>query len=460
MEHQEHEAVPWPAQQWTPPAERPALPATALPPPVTARLYDLVRATDGEPLSAYVYEPAAAARAAGELRAALPDWAEIFYALKANSLPDVLSAMAPLLDGFDVSSPGEARTVRSACGSRARLIATGPGKTDAMLADVVESGVEFISVESELELHRIAGAASRAGRAVPVVLRVNSGSGPLKGALRMDGNATQFGIGEEQLGGVLAVARALPCVEPVGFHFHVVSNNLDAPGHAAYVASCLDWAARTARREGLALRVVDVGGGIGVAPHGREPFDLDGFAQRLAALRPPPGVRVVFEPGRRLVAGCGYYAAEVTDVKEVGGSRFAMLAGGINHFMLPALLEVALDFAVLPVGTWPYPCPRPQVHDAAVSLAGPLCTPEDILARGVRVPLLRAGDLVVFPLAGAYGWEFSVGRFLSRRPAPRTTVAAVRAGPPDRCLRYGTAARSAGFASLGSGVPRPRESSR
>ncbi|MFF7726712.1 alanine racemase [Streptomyces sp. NPDC008001] len=427
-------AVPWPAQQWSPgTAVRPALPVSALPGPVVARLRALAEAAGAEPLCAYVHDPSAAARRAALLRTRLPAWAEVFYAVKANSFPATLRALAPETDGFDVSSEGEAEAARAA-GARA-LIATGPGKTDAMLAAVAAAGADFVSAESELDLHRIAAAARRAGRRVPVVLRVNAATVPLQGALRMDGRATQFGIGEDGLARAAAVARALPGLDLAGYHFHVVSNNLDAEGHAAHVLGRLRWSVRAAREHGFALRVVDAGGGLGVAPRGEAPFDLAHFAARLRAAPPPPGIRLVLEPGRWLVADSAHYAAQVTDVKEVAGSRFAVLAGGINHFMLPALLEVALDAAVVDVARWPYACARPEVHDAVVSLAGPLCTPEDILARGIGVGRLRAGDLVVFPLAGAYGAEFALHGFLGRRPPVHT----VAGGPQTVSARAGTA---------------------
>jgi diaminopimelate decarboxylase len=57
-----------------------------------------------------------------------------------------------------------------------------------------------------------------------------------------------------------------------------------------------------------------------------------------------------------------------------------------------------------------------------VTVVGELCTPEDTLARDLRVERLRAGDLVVFPLAGAYGWEFAMPAFLGQPPATRTAL--------------------------------------
>jgi 2-[(L-alanin-3-ylcarbamoyl)methyl]-2-hydroxybutanedioate decarboxylase len=430
-------AVPWPAQQWSAGTPRPALPARAVPDAVADRVHALLAAATDEPVCAYVYQPEVARRRAESLRGRLPRWAEVHYAVKANSFRPVLAALAHAVDGFDVASVSEADAALAASGGTARLIVTGPGKSDRLLADAIRAGAAFVSAESELELHRLNAAGRRAGRRVPVVLRVNSATGPLDGALRMDGRATQFGIGEDRLPHAAATARRLPGVSLIGYHFHVVSGNLDSDRHADHVLSRLRWAAAAAREHGIDLRVVDVGGGLGVPAHGGTPFDLDRFARRLRAATPPPGVRVVFEPGRWLVAECGHYAAQVTDLKQVAGEWFAVLAGGINHFMLPALLEVATQAAVLPVARWPYTCPRPEVKDTPVSLAGPLCTPEDILARGITVDRLRVGDVVVFPVAGAYGWEFAVRGFLGHPPARRVTAQPTSARSSGAAVRAG-----------------------
>jgi diaminopimelate decarboxylase len=129
----------------------------------------------------------------------------------------------------------------------------------------------------------------------------------------------------------------------------------------------------------------------------------------------------VFEPGRWLVADCGYYAAEVTDLKNVHGSWFAVLRGGINHFMRPVIGDPH-NFTVLPLERWPYTCQRPEVRDAPVTVVGELCTPADVLAHNITVERIRAGDIVVFPRAGSYGWEVALQEFLGHPRAPRLTV--------------------------------------
>jgi 2-[(L-alanin-3-ylcarbamoyl)methyl]-2-hydroxybutanedioate decarboxylase len=408
----------------------PALPVAALPPHVQAALRE--RAGGDVPVGGYLYDPAVAAERARRLRAALPGWARVCYAVKANSYPPVLAALAPHVDGFEVASAAEAALAREHS-PHGLMLAAGPGKTEPALRRLVELDVDVVNVESVLELHRLDRIAREAGRRVDVALRVNPRRVEVAGSLRMGGAATQFGIPEADVTAVLATAAGLPSVRVVGFHVHAVCNNLDAAAHAGYLRWCLDFAVRTAAAHGLDLRVIDIGGGLGV-PFGTGPsFDVERFGELAAAVTPPPGCTVVLEPGRFLVTDCGWYAAEVTDTKHAYGTTFAVLRGGINHFQLPTSWDLLHNFAVLPVDDWPHPYARPEVS-GPVTVVGELCTPEDTLARDVTVERLRAGDLVVFPMAGSYGWEFAMPRFLGHPPAERWTVTGVRtpAAVPSR----------------------------
>jgi 2-[(L-alanin-3-ylcarbamoyl)methyl]-2-hydroxybutanedioate decarboxylase len=208
----------------------------------------------------------------------------------------------------------------------------------------------------------------------------------------------------------------------VGFQFHELCNNINAQDHAAYIAWCLDWSHHMATNLGVNLRVVDVGGGIGAGSEQQGGMDPIALGHCLRELSPPRGCRVVLEPGRYLVADCGYYAAEVTDVKRVAGTWFAVLSGGINHFLRPALGDYSGTVTVFPIDDWETVLPRPGVSDAPVTLVGALCSPADVLARDIAVPEVRAGDVIVFSQAGSYGWELAIHQFLGHPPAQRTTV--------------------------------------
>jgi diaminopimelate decarboxylase len=449
-----------------PPSAAPlhALPAGRLPPAVLAAVRD--RPAGAAEISAYLYDPTVAARNAAALRGCLPGWAELCYAVKANGFPPVLDALlrgVPVagpagdvqvrgsdpsvvvsgrggVDGFEVSSVREAHLALAAYGRVAParspyLIASGPAKSTTLLTALVEAGVSVVNVESPGELRRLEAVAAQVGRQVTVAVRVNPARVALAGSLQMGGRPSAFGVPESEVPAVLELASRLPHLDVAGFHVHAVSGNLDAAAHLDYVRWCLGFADRAAADAGIDLRVVDVGGGFGVPfepdRRGERPFDLDRFGEGLARLPIPSGVRMIFEPGRLLVADCGWYAAEVIDVKRSYGTDFVVLRGGIHHFALPTSWEIVHNFAVV-AG----PAPITTAADAVdtdgrpVTVVGELCTPEDTLARDITVGPVRPGDVVVFPMAGAYGYEFALADFLGHpRPARVVLGESVERGP-------------------------------
>jgi diaminopimelate decarboxylase len=360
-----------------------------------------------------------------EVRAALPRGSVLCYAMKANGNPEVVATLAERTDGLEVASGGELALARRV---GARLVVFGgPGKTDDELRAALAAGA-LVNVESRTELYRLATLATAADLLeVPIVLRVNRaepvtvGGHGLRGSHRMAGVPTPFGIEDAALASVAADVPD-PLVV-VGLHLHAVSNNLDAAAHARFVADAVRWSVTTADRLGFELRYVNVGGGFGVDYTGDERFDLaelgTGLAEAASAL--PSGTRLIFEPGRLLAAAAGWYAAEVVDVKRTHGRWFAVLRGGTHHFRLPAAWGYSHPCTVLPVDEWRYPFDRPQASDVPVDVVGELCTPRDVLARGQWMSRVRAGDVLVFGNAGAYGLDISHHEFL-RHPHPTITV--------------------------------------
>jgi diaminopimelate decarboxylase len=368
------------------------------------------------PVCAYVYDTAALRNRAADVRAALPPATTLLYAVKANGHPAVVRTLGAVCDGLEVASGGEL-DLAVAAGAR-RIVFGGPAKTDAELAAAVAAGAQ-VNVESGHELRRLDRAARAAGTVVDAAVRVNRAQPALPGSHAMTGTPTPFGVDEDDLPRVLAVA--LTSVRITGFHLHAVSNNLDAAAHARFVAGALDWSVATAARHGIDLRLVNVGGGLGVDYRGDATLDLAALRAGLAGLAVPAGVDLIVEPGRILAADAGWYAAEVIDLKHTHGRWFAVLRGGTHHFRLPAAWGYSHPFTVLESDAWPYDWPRPQVTDVAVDAVGELCTPRDVLARDQHVRRLRVGDVLVFARTGAYGWDISHHDFL-RHPPPRFEV--------------------------------------
>lgn len=357
----------------------------------------------------YVYDTRIARARAAELKRALPG-ATVLYAMKANGHPAMVEAFAGICDGLDVASIGELETALAA-GAR-RIVLSGPAKTEEFLRAGLLAGAT-VNVESLTELHRIAAL----GLPATVTLRVNRRHARLPGVTHaMTGRPSQFGIEEESLPEAVSVALGVPAVRLVGWHLHAVSHNLDVAAHSEFVAEALRWSVEAAGRLGVDLRQVNLGGGFGVDYTGPGVFDPAELV-----VEAPPGVEVVFEPGRWLAADAGWYAAEVMDLKSSHGRWFAVVRGGTHHFRLPAAWGYSHPFTVLPRDGWAHSWPRPSVDDVDVDVAGELCTPRDLLATGQRVSRLRVGDVLLFGRAGAYGWDISHHQYL-RHPSPEFVI--------------------------------------
>ncbi|NUT03634.1 MAG: type III PLP-dependent enzyme [Hamadaea sp.] len=371
------------------------------------------------PVCAYVYDTGVARARVAAVRAALPAGATLYYAMKANGHPALVEAYAETADGLEVASGGELQLALSA--SARRLAFGGPAKTPAELAaalDAARTTELTLHVESALELRRLA-ALGPLPPSARVALRVNRAVAGPAGSHAMTGTPTPFGIDETQLASVAALAASLG-VPVCGFHLHAVSNSLDAGAYAQFTADAVAWSRRTAAELSIELRYVNVGGGFGISYDDPERgFDLT--ALDWSALDLPDGVELAFEPGRFLAAPAGWYAAEVLDLKQTHGRWFAVLRGGTHHFRLPAAWGYSHPFTVVRVDDWPHPWERPEVSGVEVDAVGELCTPRDVLARGVRIDRLRVGDLLVFGQTGAYGWDISHHEFL-RHPHPDVIV--------------------------------------
>lgn len=377
----------------------------------------------GGSLCAYLYDLSALALHAARLRDSLPQNCDFFYAVKANSDAPLLATLAPYVDGFEASSGGEIAWLRAHF-PQTPVIFSGPGKSDNELELALQHDVT-VHVESLYELERLAALAREGGKPVSLLLRVNPPLPHLAAtSLVMGGKPTQFGIAIEHLPACLERLRREPALALRGFHFHLLSHQLDADKHlqllSAYLRQTRQWCAEY----GLQIEHINVGGGIGVnyrAP--QQQFDWPRFAAGLARLlgeeaRAGHLPQLRFEFGRFVSAFCGYYATEVLDIKEAGNRAFAIVRGGTHHFRTPYAQGHSHPSRVVPVETWTRPYPRPAIHRRTVTIAGQLCTPKDVLARDVMVDRLQVGDLLLFPYAGAYAWHISHHDFL-RHPHPQ-----------------------------------------
>ncbi|MGV9702326.1 type III PLP-dependent enzyme [Streptomyces sp. NPDC003483] len=373
-------------------------------------------------LPAFVYDLAGLRVHAAAVRAALPDRVELYYAVQANGEPEILAELGPFVDGYKVSSDAELAQVAGASAARPRTFG-GTEKSPTELADALERGVTRFQVESEYELYMLAGLAQRHAPDGRVAVLPRFGLPVPRGLLAADGAgyATAAGLDPARADTIVGLLTdgSYPNLELRGVHAHL-ADGVGAGQHLALAEAVVAWTAELAARNGVRLTEVDIGGGMAVDyDHPESRFDWRAYGEGLARLTAAhPELTLRIEPGRALTAYCGWYASEVLDVEHGAGEDVAVVRGGAVHLRTPAPGRGDQPWSVLEVEPWPYSWPRPEVRREHATLTGQLSTPKDILVRAARARGLRAGDRVVFGLAGAYT-SSAPHRAHARYPEPR-----------------------------------------
>ena len=356
------------------------------------------------------------------LRDALPVEFSIFYSVKANPNRTILQCFLAKGAGLEIASAGEfSQAVNAGCAPE-KIVFAGPGKTEAELELVMAQGIGEIHVESSREAERIAAIAQRHGIRARVALRVNPGGEAEGGAMRMGGRPAPFGVDEESLDEALDQLLSFPALDLRGIHLFAGTQILSFEILVSQYRKGLEIAHRVAARMKEPLHTLDFGGGLGIPyfPHERE-LDIQGLQEALVTLMKEvrndslfSGTHFVIEPGRYLVGEAGVYVTRVNDIKISRGKKFLIVDGGMNHQLaasgnLGQTIKRNYPVAVL------NKLDRPA--EDIVEVVGPLCTPLDVLARGVNLPRADVGDLIGVFQSGAYARSASPLGFLSH-PAP------------------------------------------
>lgn len=356
------------------------------------------------------------------LRALLPPQVALHYSIKANPMPALVQHMAGLVDGLDVASGTELKTALDTGAAPASISFAGPAKLDAEISQAIAAGV-CLNIESSAELERAARIGDTLGITPRVALRINPAFELKSSGMKMGGGAKPFGIDAELIPDVLQQVAALG-LDFQGFHIFSGSQSLRLDAIIEAQSHSLELALRLAGDSPLAVRHVNIGGGLGIpyfpgearldpAPMGAH---LGEWLPRLEAAM--PGARLALEMGRYLVGEAGVYVARVIDRKVSRGEVFLVLDGGMHHHLAASgnLGQVIRKNYPVAIGN------RMTPDGSAASATGPLCTPLDILAERMALGHARVGDLVTVFQSGAYGASASPANFLGHPAALEVLV--------------------------------------
>jgi diaminopimelate decarboxylase len=332
--------------------------------------------------------------------------------MKALSNLSILKLFRDLGAGFDIVSAGELMRCLKAGADPGKIVFSGVGKTDSEIETALQANLLMINVESRPELHRVSEVAGRLHCNARVSLRVNPDLDPGTHPHISTGHRdSKFGVPLSQVREYYAEARGLPNLELAGLSTHIGSQITDT---SPFVEAACKVAAivRDLREDGVALKYLDLGGGLGI-PYQEEPPEPAVYAAALLGPLRELGVKIIIEPGRVLVGNAGILVTRVLYVKETDVKRFVVVDGAMNDLIRPVLYEAFHE--IRPV--------KQHLHAAlqTADVVGPVCESGDFFARERELPTLQAGEFLAVMSAGAYGFVMA-SNYNSRPRAPEIVV--------------------------------------
>lgn len=322
----------------------------------------------------------------------------VCYAVKANSSLAVLNVLARLGSGFDIVSGGELDRVLKAGGEAQKVVFSGVGKRVDEMRKALEAGIHCFNVESDSELERLNGVAKDMGVKAPVSLRVNpdvdAGTHPY---ISTGLKENKFGIEISLAADVYARAARMSHIEVIGIDCHIGSQLTDTAPFLAALERVLDLKDRL-QRQGITLRHLDLGGGLGISYQDETPPQPGEYIQALLQHLKNWQGKILIEPGRAIVGNAGVLLTSVEYLKCTQAKNFAIIDAGMNDLLRPALYNAWQR--IVPV----------QIHAQAprrlYDVVGPVCETGDFLGKERQLAIM-AGDVLAVCSAGAYGFAMA-----------------------------------------------------
>jgi len=321
----------------------------------------------------------------------------ICYAVKANSNVNLLRRFEEWGTGFDIVSGGELFRVLKAGGSPDKVIFAGVGKTPEEIRYALDSGILFFNVESSAELELIHNIARDAGMRARISIRANPDVDPRTHPYISTGmQKHKFGVSLPEARELYRSTQKLSNIDVVGVQCHLGSQITEMGPFEEALVSLRQFILEL-KSDGVALKYLDFGGGLGISYNTEEPPSPAVYGRAVADATKDLGLTIVLEPGRVIVGNAGILLTRVLLKKNQGTKKFLVVDAGMNDLIRPALYGSHHQL-------WPI---RQRADKEIVDVVGPVCESADFLAKDREIALLEPGELLAVMSAGAYAFSLS-----------------------------------------------------
>ena len=320
------------------------------------------------------------------------------YAVKANSNLAILDIFGRLGGGADIVSGGELfRALRSGM-SPDKIVYSGVGKKAEEIDFALKSDILMFNIESSQELEVINQRAEKLGKKARISIRINPDVDPKTHPYISTGlKKSKFGIDIKKALSEYRKARELKNIEVVGVDCHIGSQITEIGPFKDAVRKIKELVV-TLTSEGLAIKYLDLGGGLGISYNAEEPPLPLEYARTIIEEVRGLGCTLILEPGRLLVGNAGILVTKVLYTKDAEEKSFVIVDAGMNDLIRPSIYG-SFHF-IQPVN-------KEERPNTMVDVVGPVCESGDFLAKERQMPEARQGELLAVMSGGAYGFAMA-----------------------------------------------------
>ena len=365
----------------------------------------------------YAYDKQVIQHTINQLNQKLPSQIKLHYAIKANPLPAIVHFIKPLVSGFDVASKNEMLLALQTGIEPEEISFAGPGKTSDDIQASIIAGIT-LHVESENEIKKIIHFSKSLKIKANIAIRVNPIFELKASGMKMSGGSKPFGIDEERLPNILKHLN-YETINFRGFHIFAGSQSLSHDAIIEMHNKTFELIQKLIELTPINIQYINIGGGFGI-PYfpGDTRLNINAICKNLSILLEQAtnleSIDLILELGRYIVGESGIYVTKITDKKISRDKTYLVCDGGLHHHLSNSGNFGQIIRKNYPVTIGNRLQASPVSNQQIVNIVGPLCTPLDILAQEVLLPMAVEGDFVVVYQSGAYGASASPKDFLSQ----------------------------------------------
>lgn len=336
--------------------------------------------------------------------------AHICFAVKANSNLSILKIFANAGHGFDIVSVGELERLIAAGVKNAKVIFSGVGKTEGEIERALDYGIYSFNIESRFEIEMIQEVARRMGRKAPVSVRVNPNVDPKTHPYISTGlKSSKFGVPHDEAVEIYKIIKEQPNLEIAGIDCHIGSQITEVEPFLEAARKMVDLVDKLAN-EGIEIKHLDLGGGVGISYEGEEIFSFDEYAEGLKKIVGSRNLKIILEPGRSLVGDAGVLVTRVLGVKRQGDKNFVVIDAAMNDLIRPTLYEAYHEIGNVDAVS------ELESPEFVADIVGPVCESGDFVAKDRKIRAAKNAYLWIAD-AGAYGMSMASNYNSRNRPA-------------------------------------------